>query len=164
MASLIEDLLNILQEQLNNLQDLLGLSEEKKDVIIQNNLEQLQFINGLENTLISRNNKFEKSIAQLTADIAMVLNLNQNDINFTALSAALNSPEKEQMAELTDRMTLVANKLKEVNEQNRVLIDHSLDYINFTVNLYSSASEQEPTYTSQDQTQPGASKFFDFKQ
>ncbi len=164
MASLIEDLINMLQDQFNNLQDLLGLSEEKKDVIVQNNLEQLQFITGLENTLISRNNKFEKAINELMSDIAMVLNLDQSSVKLSTVSTALNSPEKEQLNELTEKIILVATKLKEVNEQNRILIDHSLDYINFTVNLYSSASEQEPTYTSQNQTQPGASKFFDFKQ
>ncbi len=162
MASLIIDLIDVLNEQLSNLHDMLGLSEEKKDVLIQNNLEQLQLINNLENTLINRNNKFDKQIVQLISDIALVLNLN-GSITLTTIANSVNSPEKEQLLDIIGDLSVVLPKLQETNAQNRKLIEHSLDYIDFTVNLYSSATVQEPTYSSP-KSDLGASKFFDVKQ
>ena len=165
MASLIEQLTEILEEQATHYELLLGLSREKTEAIIQNDLPELNKITGLENMLISQNQKLEKTRIFVTADIAAVMNMDRDSLTLTGLLERLHDmPVKPRLADVTARVREAVSGLKESNEHNKVLINSSLDYIDFSMNVIQGALGQGPDPYSGADSEINRHCFFDRKQ
>lgn len=85
MAGMTGQLVEILTEQTERYEELLGLANEKRDVIIANDIEGLQKINHLENLVVSQNQKLEKKRIALVADMALVLDQKEEDLTLTKI-------------------------------------------------------------------------------
>ncbi len=167
MSGLIDDLIVLLKAQTENYSDLCGLLEEKKDTIVKNDTVHLQKITSIENTLVGKCQKLEKKLTQNFDDIAMVLNVNPKTLNLTELSKLIaNQPEHTSLVEATGSLRLQVEKLKTVNEQNRLLLKNSLDYVDFSMNLFRSTVSRQPSFYSYkgEQIEATANNFFDAKQ
>lgn len=145
MAGMLEQLLDILGEQATRYEELLGLSKEKKDVIIANDIEQLQKINHLENLVISQNQKLEKKRQSIVEDMAIVLDQKESDLTLPKMIELLEGQEGHQaLIDLQKRFKEVVDELKEVNKQNGELIQNALEYIEFSTNVIRSTMNQGP--------------------
>jgi len=165
MAGMLEDLINILKKQNTHHEQLLGLSLEKKDVIIKNDLEQLQKITSLENILISRNQKLEKNRLELMNDIANVLNLNAESLTVQALAEHIhNQPEAAELTRAGDAARETLRHLRDVNDANKLLIDNSLDYIDYTINVIRSVTLAPTVVDAHGQEIDPPHGFFDARQ
>lgn len=164
MAGMIDDFIMLLKRQAEDFSDLASLSAEKKDAIINNDIEHLQKITDLENTLVGRNQKTERRRMELLNDIAMVLNEKADTMTLSRLSELMeNQPGHAELVEAAGELRNAAEKLKALNEQNRQLIEHSLEYVDFSMNLVRSMS-QPAYYTSNGNEMSGGNPFFDAKQ
>ena len=74
MASLMENLIEVLEQESKEYEGLLSLSQKKTTIIVGGNLEELQKITDDEQELVSRISHLEKKRTETTADIANVLN------------------------------------------------------------------------------------------
>ena len=74
MASLMENLIDVLNRECSEYEGLLELSQRKTPIIVSGNLENLQKITDEEQEQIGRISRLEKERAEVTADIANVLN------------------------------------------------------------------------------------------
>ncbi len=165
MAGLLNDLLSNLDEQLENYEYLLGLSYEKKDTLINNDIDELQKITQLENTLVGKNTRLEKKRMSVMSDIASVMNKNENELTLIALSELVkDSPEHDQLVAVTSKIRDNLTELKSINDQNKLLIDNSLDYINFSMNLLSGAMSGKSFYTAKGEEMNENKSIFDAKQ
>jgi flagellar biosynthesis/type III secretory pathway chaperone len=145
MPSLISELIDTLNNQAENYENLLGLSLEKKDVIIKNSIDELKKITELENIIVSRNAKLEKTRVTLTDDIESVLGQETGTMTLGKLVELTDGqPENEALKEARERIMATAEKLKDANDQNAVLLTNALDYIEFTLNLVQSTADQSP--------------------
>ena len=149
MAGMVDQLIEILGEQTERYEELLGLSLEKRDVIIKNELEELQKINHLENIVINQNQKLEKKRLELIKDMAIALNQKESDLTLNLLIELMeNKDEQKPLMEVRDRIKSVVGELKVINEQNGQLVQNALDYIEYSTNLIRSSMGQQPaTYT-----------------
>jgi len=142
MAGMIDQLIDILGEQATRCEELLGLAREKKDVIIQNDIENLQKITSLENMVISQNNRLERQRESLAKDIAEVLGKRGQVMDIAALIEAMaGQPQQEPLREAGNRIRGILADLKEANETNQMLIQNALDYIEYSLNVVRSAEE-----------------------
>jgi len=149
MAGMVNSLLEILNEQHSRYSDLLGLSQEKRDVIVANDVEGLQKITHLENILISQNQKLEKKRIEITKDIALVLGANEEELTVSTLAELLDGQnEQNELIELGKKIRQTMGELSEINAYNASLIDNALDYVEFSLNIIRSTAEQDPTYYS----------------
>ncbi|MCL1988377.1 MAG: flagellar protein FlgN [Firmicutes bacterium] len=148
MAGIMENLVSILTEQTARYEELLGLSKEKRDVIIANDIENLQKINHLENILISQNQKLEKKRQAVVADMAIVLNEKEKNLTLPKLIELMHDQPNERTALETarERIKTVMEELREMNHLNGQLIQNALEYVEFESNLLKSATGQAPTY------------------
>ena len=149
MASLIHQLLEILNEQATRYEELLGLSEEKRDVVISNDVESLQKITHLENLIVSQNQKLERKRVAVTEDMATVLDQKADELTLSALIELLK--DQEEQADLTaarDRIKKTLDALSEINTQNELLIKNALDYTEYSLNVIRSSISQAPAYYS----------------
>jgi len=146
MAGLVSDLIEILNTANASLSDLVELSKEKTDVIIANDMQELQKITELEQILTGRYQKLDRNREVLMNDIASVLNIKSDNITLTVLADAIKEQqEASALLDVMERLTATAFTLKEINDNNQNLIDFTLDYLDFSINVMRSSQSSEPT-------------------
>jgi flagellar biosynthesis/type III secretory pathway chaperone len=149
MAGLITNLINLVDEQYEYLNDLVGLAEEKKDVIIKNDIENLQKITQLESTIVGKISKNIKLREAIFKDIATVLNIEYETITLKSLTEILKNPEEiKKIKDISEKIKIVMEDLKEVNERNKVLIENSSEYAEFAINLIRQSKSEDKTFFS----------------
>jgi len=165
LPGLMENLMDVLTEQAVNYENLLGLSVEKKDVIVANDTKALQTITSLENTLLGMHQRLDRKRIDILKDIAIVLGRKEEDLTFTGLLELLQGkPDLPRMEEIVERIRKAIPELKLTNDLNKQLIDNSLAYIEFTMNAIRGSLAGEPSpYPNKDDHQDSA-PLFDAKQ
>jgi flagellar biosynthesis/type III secretory pathway chaperone len=166
MASLVEELITILKQQKQSYDELLILSNEKKSIILKNDIDTLQKITAAESTIVGRNQKLDQKREECVKNIGTVINRNPKELTITELAIVLKAQnETEELIRLRDGLKIVLEELKLKNDQNRQLLESSLDYVNFSVNLIRGKTEGGREYYSPtgEIVQEGKN-FFDIKQ
>ncbi len=142
MATLIGDLIEVLDKQIVLYNDLYEIGKEKKNIIIVNDLETLTTMNTVENTIISKINRFEKQRIEIIKDICDVLAIKSTNFTLTELAQTVtNADDKKDILEVRDRLNTVLDNLVVVNTVNKDLVESSLEYVNFSLNAIRSASQ-----------------------
>lgn len=140
MASLMENLIDILNKESSEYENLLELSMKKTSVIVAGELENLQKITDEEQIVVSRINNLEKLRIENINDIANVLNKDVTTLKLTNLIAMLEARpiERQKLAEVHDRLQSIVKRVQMVNNQNRELINNALEMVEFDMNLLQS--------------------------
>ncbi|MBR1471985.1 MAG: flagellar protein FlgN [Lachnospiraceae bacterium] len=139
MASLMENIVEVLEKENTEYQSLIKLSEEKSPVIIKGDLPNLNRITEAEQIIVARIQKLEKERMQTMKDIAEVTNY-KADIKLGDLIEMMGKHPSEQarLRDLHDRLKATMGRMKQVNEQNRDLLRNSLEMVQFEMNLLQS--------------------------
>ena len=147
MASLMENLIEVLGQESNEYEGLLILSQKKTQVIASANLENLQKITDEEQEVVDRITRLEKRRTEVTADIANVLNKDVENLKLSNLVEMMAARPREQakLAEAHDRLRSSVQELRRVNEQNRELLENALDMVEFEMNLLQAAKSAPET-------------------
>ncbi len=151
MASLMENLIEVLSQESSEYEELLALSQKKTRIIAGGNLEELQKITDDEQVLVSKVNQLYKKRVEVTIDIANVLNKDVETMKLSNLVEMMAGRPKEQamLAESHDRLQKAVRELQRVNEQNRELLLNALEMVEFEMNLLQStkAAPETANYT-----------------
>ena len=166
MAGLISSLIDVLNEQTQYYGELILLSSQKKEAIIKNDINMLQSVNASESEMLGKTQRAEKSRIDLTKDISEVLNVKEEDLTLTKLAELISGqPEQEALLEARDAIRGVVHELKELNDHNKVLLNNSVEYIEFSLNVMRSATDSSfMTYDSRGQEVDNRRNLFDAKQ
>lgn len=145
MAGLINDLMDVLNDMAESLNSLVELSEQKKDVIIKNDIDTLKKITSHENVLTGRCQKLERRRAAISKDIALVLGEKETSLTLSRLAEIIkDQDEYAPFSGASQKLRGALAKLKELNAANRELIENSLEYIDFSVNVIRSTFDDDP--------------------
>ncbi len=171
MASLIDELISILEEECEVYQQLIPISEEKSQVIVKNDLTALQDITSKEQTAIGRINTLERKRDQIIMNIRTVINRKTGEFTLKTLIGLMDKQPKEQKALslVHDNLKNTIQRLVEINNRNKSLIQQSLEMIEFNMNFIQSTrmSPGNNTYTkgaSQYEAFASVTGLFDAKQ
>ncbi len=170
MASLMEELISALSQEKDLYLALLPIAEEKTKAIVANKLDELQEITSREQEAVGRISALERKRDEVIRNMGIVLGRKPQELTLAELIRVTEKQPKDQaaLAELKDSLGKAVKKLADVNERNNVLIKHSLDMIQFNMNLLQSTRMvQGNNYTkSAGESMPGASQtgMFDAKQ
>lgn len=147
MASLMENLIDILNKESSEYESLLELSMRKTPVIVAGDLESLQKITDEEQIVVSRINHLEKLRIEDIKDIANVLNKDVKTLKLANLIAMLeNRPaERQKLADVHDRLQSVVHRVQMINNQNGELINQALEMVEFDMNLIQSMKSAPET-------------------
>lgn len=140
MASLMENLIDVLGRECTEYEGLLVLSQKKTPIIASGNLEDLQKITDDEQNVVIRINQLEKQRIEVTKDIANVLNRDVDNLKLSNLidMLAARPAEQEKLAAAHDRLHEVVHSLQRVNEQNKELLTNALEMVEFEMTLLQS--------------------------
>jgi flagellar biosynthesis/type III secretory pathway chaperone len=171
MASLIEELIDILDKEQELYHKLIPIAEEKTKVIVLNDLVSLQEITGNEQAAVDRINALEHRREEIMANIKTVINRKSETLNLKVLIQLLDKQPREQKALsiLHDNLKGTIQRLVEINNRNKSLIQQSIEMIEFNMNFIQSTrmSPGNNTYTksaSQYGAQASGAGMFDAKQ
>lgn len=171
MASLIEELKNILKEELTIYKDLIPISEAKTKIIVDNNLNALQEITGKEQYAVDRILSLEHKREAVMNDIRTVINRRTGNFNLRTLITLMEKQPEEQKAlsVLRDELNDAIGKLVSINNRNKSLIQQSLEMIEFNINFIQSTRMlmADNTYTKnaeKNDAQITGTSMFDMKQ
>lgn len=137
MASLMEDLIDVLEKESEEYKNLLNLSMQKTQVIVSEDLDQLAKITDEEQLIVSRINHLDAIRNEAVQDIANVLNKDVTKLKIADLIKMLGQrPEEQQkLAAASDALHAVVKNVARVNGQNRELIQNALEMVQFNMNL-----------------------------
>lgn len=151
MASLMENLISILEQECTAYEGLLELSIQKTPTIVKGDLEGLQRITDEEQVFVGKINGLDHKRQEVTKDIANVLNKDVTKLKLADIVDLLASrpTEQQQLAKAHDKLKDVIGRMVKINEQNRELIRHSLEMVEFDLNLIHSmkSAPQTANYT-----------------
>lgn len=171
MASLIDELIDVLEKEQEIYNQLLPVVREKTQVIVKNDTAALQEITAREQAAIDQITSLEKKRTRIMEDIKVVLGKEDKNLNLSTLIGLLNNQQKEKriLSELHDKLKETVNILVEINNRNKILIQQSLEMIEFNVNFLQSTrmSPGNNTYTknaSQNSEKSLGTGMFDAKQ
>ena len=146
----MENLIEVLKGESSEYEGLLELSKQKTSCIVKADLEELQKITDEEQEWLTRLHHLEKKRVETTADIANVLNKDVTTLKLTNLIEMLSArpAEQKQLSDAVERLQSVVREMQAVNERNRELIQHSLELVEFDMNLLQSlkAAPQTANY------------------
>lgn len=147
MASLVEELLLDLQTETSTYQELVDLSDVKREAIIHGRVEELEGITAQEEEISSRLKNLETKRTNILKDMAVVLGHDGEQMTVTIVIEKLGSQPKEQQAltEARDRLVEIASQLQFVNQQNSILLQQALEMVEFDLTLFKSLKQAPET-------------------
>ncbi len=140
MASLMEELISTLSQEKDLYLALLPIAEEKTKAIVANDLDELQRITDKEQMTVDRVTALERKRAEVIKNMGIVLGRKPEELTLTELIKVAEKQPKvqEDLRELKDALGKSVRRLADLNERNRVLIQQSLEMIEFNMNLLQS--------------------------
>lgn len=140
MASLIENLISVLERENSEYTTLLELSRKKTPIIVKGDIVKLQEITDEEQNVIDRIHQLDVKREEHICDIANVINKDVEQLKLDNLIQMLGKSPKEQkmLADVYDKLQLTLSQMKNVNEQNKALISTALEMVEFDLNLFQS--------------------------
>nr|WP_297705607.1 flagellar protein FlgN [uncultured Butyrivibrio sp.] len=147
MASLMENLVQVLDRECTLYEQLLGLSSRKTAIIVSGDLKALAEITDEEQCVIGKIQRIEKERIIAMENIASVLNMDVNSLKLTDLITILEKRPQDQknLAVQKDRLVGVLGNVKRVNGQNQELLISSLEMVRFEMNIIQSSRRAPQT-------------------
>lgn len=140
MASLMENMIDVLEKESLEYENLLQLSMKKTPAIVAGNLEELAKITDEEQIVVGRINHLDVSRQEVFSDIANVINKDVKTLKLSDLIAILEKrPEEQQkLAKVHDRLKTAVHEVERINGQNRTLLQNALEMVEFDMNMLQS--------------------------
>ena len=140
MASLMDDLVQVLESENEEYEKLAELSKEKKQVIIDANVPALEKIVDLEQDVTSKIQNLDNYRLKVMRDMAVVLNKKEKDFTLDTVIEMLDGQPKEQerLQNVKKRLKTTLAEVRKINEQNQTLLNQALDMVEFDLTLFRS--------------------------
>ena len=140
MASLIDELTEVLEKELDKYRQLLPITESKTRIIIKNDLRALSTVTGEEQNITDDILALEKKREQVVSNIATVINRPGVALKVSDIVKMIDKQPKERnrLSKVHDELKDVVTRLQKVNSHNKELIEQSLELIEFNMNFIQS--------------------------
>lgn len=145
MSKSVEQLITALKKEYDIYRDYVDIAKKKKDLIIKGNIKELDHVTGLEQDMILNMGKIDKIRAAIIGNLLNELQVKEI-ANISELVPYLEEEDRVKVLSLKDKLEKVLQEIQELNDLNGRLIQQSLEYIDFNLNLMTSANTQGTTY------------------
>ena len=141
MASLTEELISVLEKEHEAYDRLIPITERKTRVIISGDLDELQKITDEEQSVVDQVSALEKKREEIIINMGTVLNRDPKTLKLKMMVKLLEKRPQEQkrLANLHDLLSAQLKRVASQNEKNKMLINQSLEMIQFELNLIQSS-------------------------
>ena len=140
MASLMDDLIQVLENENREYEKLAELSKEKKQVIIDANVPALEQIVDKEQDVASKIQNLDNRRQKVMHDMSVVLNKQEQDFKLDTIIEMLSCQprEQERLQNVKEQLKTTLAEVRKINEQNQTLLNQALDMVEFDLTLFRS--------------------------
>lgn len=137
MASLMENLMDILEQENKEYKALLDLSMKKTRIIVSNDIVALSAITEEEQKQVDRINVLDKQREVAMQDIANVMNMDVQTLKLGKLIEMLagRPAEQRRLTEVKDALHETTQNMARINAQNKELLENALELVEFDLNI-----------------------------
>lgn len=146
--SSLQQLIYLLNKIILTYRALFTIADQKREAIIANQIEEVNKLSLQETKMLKPVPDMEKEVRQMLTAIQRELGFRPKlKMSLTELIKLLVDPEqKKTLTEVSEELVSISSKLKSVNELNYQLIQQSLEYVNFSLDVLVGPEEEEYTY------------------
>jgi flagellar biosynthesis/type III secretory pathway chaperone len=163
----IQEVIRSLESLNDTHETLLELGEQKKQVLIRNQVNELTQITNQESKLMKQVTEQEQQWLGNTSKFLEEKGYKPNAAMTMSelVKLVFKAEEKQALLDVQHKLMQTIEKLKEMNALNQQMIEQSLSYIDYTLDLMTGAPDQDMFYQKpSQQTQKSKGKgFFDTK-
>ncbi len=147
MASLMQELLDVLEEEEKQYQKLIELNEVKRDSVIKANIEELGKVTTQEQEIASILLNLSHKRGGILGDMATVLGKEPKDMTINKMIGYLESQpeEQKQLIERRDRLLEAGTQMRILNQQNEALLNQAMEMVEFDLTLLRSMRQAPET-------------------
>ncbi len=147
MPSLVDNLVQALDDECTMYEKLLGLSSRKTAIIVSGDLKALAEITDEEQCAVGDIQRLDKQRRRAMEEIATVLNKDVDSLKLTDLIEILvrKPSDQKNLALQRDRLVGVVENVRRVNSQNQELLISSLEMVKFEMNIIQSSKRAPQT-------------------
>lgn len=147
MASLMDNLVEVLEEENSQYELLVELSKLKKQIIIDSDVRKLEEITDREQDAASVLVNLDNKRDDILKDIADVLGKDVEKMTITKLIRYLDKQPKEQerLQKIREKLIATGNEMNMWNERNNTLIQQALEMVEFDLTLFKSMRQAPET-------------------
>ena len=147
MASLMDNLVEVLEEENTQYEKLIELSLEKKQAIIKADIQSLEDVVGREQEVTSLLRNLDIRRDSVLKDMADVLGKSFEEMTVTKLIGYLDQQPKEQerLSIIRAKILETGEKMHEANKRNEQLLKQALEMVEFDLTLFKSMRQAPET-------------------
>ena len=147
MASIMEDFIETLDKEDLAYRRLLEISKRKTPVIVKGDTGELTRITEEEQKVVDEISHLDKHRIEVISDMATVLNKDVQILKIPYIIDILQKQpvEAERLKAVYERLKVTVKDMKAVNEQNKRLIELSLDMVQFDISILQAAKNGPET-------------------
>lgn len=143
----IKELYNVLDHLIDLHQSLYQLAEEKKTILLKNDVEALTALTQNERKLIAAIEAAETNRQEIVHQLLAQRGLVLADESISGLAKALtNIEDKTKLMRYREQLSEIIMKLRQRNEQNQKLLEQSLSFVHESLQLFTDAPEEDYIY------------------
>lgn len=139
----LTELVSILQEQKKIYDDLLELSRQKQKILIKGDITALETITVQEEGLVLQAGKLEEKREQCLGTLAEAYGW-AREMTLADFLPLVSTEERIELEKIHEDFSMCLNDLRRLNHENTELLEQSLQFVNFTVDVLSQQSK--PVY------------------
>ena len=163
----VQRLIGVLEQLTDIHEKLIECADRKREALIRNEVQDVAAATAKENQLIKSVEELLAEKQKATHDFFRSLGFQPvREVTITEFSRLVtDSALKEALLAARDRLTATAERLKQKNELNRQLLEQSLDFINYSLDVLI-GPDDEPMYQNpMNKPKPGVQRtgYFDSK-
>lgn len=144
----LKELIRVLGVEKRLYTELTELAEKKQKIIIANDIDGLVKCLEDEQELVASIEDVERERRQAVIGLGVAYDFSDKEISYSKLCGLLDQPSRVILAKFRDSLLEVLERLQQINDTNRVLIEEALKINDFTVRLITQAANpQTPIYS-----------------
>lgn len=146
LSPLCGSLIAVLEKEIEIYRELLAAVSGERSILIRPSLASLQQSNARKETIVLKTRMIEEARAGIVKKIARRLNLDEEKINFSILAQFLEEGQRSILRKRRDTLSELAGQIGRINEENRNLIDASLQHVKKSVDFLAGLVSPGPVY------------------
>ena len=147
MASMMDDLTQVLENETVEYKKLMELSEDLREALIASDVPSVERLTAEQEEVSNRIQSLESKRARIMNDIAVVLNKKPEELKVSMLEETLAGQPalQERLAAVRIELKQTMDELKRINHTNQTLIRQSMELLEFDLNLFRSMRQAPET-------------------
>ena len=147
MASLMDDLTQVLENETVEYKKLVELSESLREALIASDVPAVERLTADQEEVSNGIQSLESRRTRIMNDIAVVLNKKPEELKVSMLEQSLAGQPalQERLAAVRTELKQTMDELKRINHTNQALLRQSMELLEFDLNLFRSMRQAPKT-------------------